>query len=190
MANMLQVRPARAEEAERVAEILEDGKRTIAQFGIEQWQHGYPNIESVKADIATGSCYVAEDADGALVGTLALLSGIDPEYCRARIAWLTDNPCEQDGEAPYLAIHRSATAAEALGRGVMGAMFTAAEQIARDRGALSIRIDTHPGNRAMRGFLAKQGFCEIAPIELTQKGDDETDLTRIAYEKLVTKCAK
>lgn len=185
MADMLQMRHARVEDAARVAEILEDGKRTIAQFGIEQWQHGYPNIESVRADIASGSCYVAEDAAGRLVGTLALLAGVDPEYCRADIPWLTANPGEGADEAPYLAIHRSATAAEALGRGVMGFMFTAAEQVAREHGVQSIRIDTHPGNRAMRGFLTKQHFTEIAPIELTQKGDDEADLGRIAYEKLV-----
>lgn len=183
MADMLQMRPARVEDAARVAEILEDGKRTIAQFGIEQWQHGYPNIESVRADIASGSCFVAEDAAGRLVGTLALLGGIDAEYCRADVGWLTDNPVT--GEAPYLAIHRCATAAEALGRGVMGFMFDQAACIARSTGKQSIRIDTHPGNRAMRSFLTKQGFTELKAFDLTQKGDTETDLTRIAYEKLV-----
>lgn len=185
MANVLQMRPAREEEAARVAEILEDGKRTIAQFGIEQWQRGYPNIESVRADIATGSCYVAQDPSGALVGTLALLGGIDPEYCRAQVPWLTPNPFEGEGEAPYLAIHRSATAAEALGSGVMGFMFDAAEAIARERGARSIRIDTHPGNRAMRGFIAKQGYTEVGVIELEPRAGAEGSRTRIAYEKLI-----
>lgn len=183
MADMLQMRPARVEDAARVAEILEDGKRTIAQFGIEQWQHGYPNIESVRADIASGSCFVAEDAAGRLVGTLALLDGIDAEYCRANVGWLTGNPVT--GEAPYLAIHRCATTAEALERGVMGFMFDQAACIARNAGKQSIRIDTHPGNRAMRSFLAKQGFTELKAFDLTQKDDTETDLTRIAYEKLV-----
>ena len=89
------------------------------------------------------------------------------------------------GEAPYLAIHRCATAAEALERGVMGFMFDRAEAIARSAGKQSIRIDTHPGNRAMRAFLAKQGYTELSAFELTQKGGTETDLTRIAYEKLV-----
>lgn len=185
MANVLQMRPAHAEEAARVAEILEDGKRTIAQFGIEQWQHGYPNLDAVERDIAANACYVAEDADGALLGSLALLGGIDAEYCRAQVGWLTDNPFEGEGTAPYLAIHRCATAAEALERGVMGFMFREAESITRMHGLKSIRIDTHPGNVAMRAFLAKQGFTELSPFELTQKGDQETDLTRIAYEKLV-----
>lgn len=186
MAHELHMRLARAEEAGRVTEILEDGKRSIARFGIEQWQHGYPNRKAVERDIAAGACYVAEDGTGALLGSLALLAGVDAEYCRAQVGWLTDNPFEGAGDAPYLAIHRCATAAEALERGVMGFMFEQAEQIARERGLHSIRIDTHPGNVAMRSFLTKRGFTELSPFELTQKGDTETDLTRIAYEKLVS----
>lgn len=185
MTQQLHMRLARADEAPRVMEILEDGKRSIARFGIEQWQHGYPNLDAVERDIAANACYVAEDADGTLLGSLALLGGIDAEYCRAQVGWLTDNPFEGEGAAPYLAIHRCATAAEALERGVMGFMFREAESIAREHGLKSIRIDTHPGNVAMRAFLSKQGFTELSPFELTQKGDQETDLTRIAYEKLV-----
>lgn len=183
MAFDLEMRLARADEAARVMEILEDGKHSIARFGIEQWQHGYPNLAAVERDIAAGACYVAVDDAGSLLGSLALLDGIDAEYCRAHVGWLTDNPVA--GEAPYLAIHRCATAAEALERGVMGFMFDQAAAIARSQGKSSIRIDTHPGNRAMRAFLIKQGYTELAPFDLTQKGDTEPDLTRIAYERLV-----
>lgn len=179
----LEMRLARADEATRVMEILEDGKRSIARFGIEQWQHGYPNLAAVERDITAGACYVAVDGDDHPLGSLALLDGIDAEYCRANVGWLTGNPVT--GEAPYLAIHRCATAAEALERGVMGFMFDQAACIARNAGKQSIRIDTHPGNRAMRSFLAKQGFTELKAFDLTQKGGTETDLTRIAYEKLV-----
>ena len=185
MTELLTMRRAQPADATRVMEILEDGKRSIARFGIEQWQRGYPNIEGVHADIDAGACYVAADGSSELLGTLALLGGIDAEYCRAQIGWLTSNPFEGEGDAPYLAIHRCATAASALKRGVMAFMFTEAEAIAREAGAHSIRIDTHPGNKAMRGFLTKQGYTEIAPFDLTQKGGTETDLTRIAYEKLV-----
>lgn len=187
MTDSLTMRLARPAEDARVTEILEDGKRSIARFGIAQWQNGYPGIESVRADIARGACYVAEDADGSLLGTLALLDGIDAEYCRAQVPWLTENPFEgEDAElARYLAIHRCATAAAALKRGVMGFMFARSEEIARAQGKASIRIDTHPGNRAMRAFLSKLGYTELGAFDLTQKGAAETDLTRIAFEKLV-----
>lgn len=183
MADLLIMRRAKDDEAARVMEILEDGKRSIARFGIEQWQHGYPNLAGVEDDLAHGFCYVAEDVDGSLLGTLALCRGADPEYSRAALPWLTDNP--RDGKVPYASVHRCATAVEALKRGVMGFLFAEAGRIARSEGLESLRIDTHPGNRAMRSFLSKSGFTEIGPFQLVCKGDTETDLGRIAYEKLL-----
>lgn len=183
MTSELTMRLASPEEAPRVMEILEDGKRSIARFGIEQWQHGYPNIEAVRRDIEAGSCYVAEDAAGTLLGTLALCRGADPEYSIAPVAWQTPNSAEDP--VPYASIHRCATAAAALKRGVMAFMFEQAADIARGEGLLSIRIDTHPGNRAMRSFLVKHGFAEIGPFDLALKGDTEPDVGRIAYERLL-----
>lgn len=169
------IRLARTDEAERVMRVLEDGKRSIARLGIEQWQHGYPDLAAAEGDIAARACWVAEADDGRLLGTLALRFGADPDYEAAGITW-------PNGALPYAAIHRCATAADALGRGVMGTMFAHAEDAARHQGAASIRVDTHPGNTAMRGFLAKQGFTELDAFDLVSHGVP-TDRRRIAYEK-------
>lgn len=184
MTDGLTMRRAVPAEAPRVMEILEDGKRSIARFGIEQWQHGYPDLASVERDLARDACWVAADAAGELVGTLALRFDADPEYVDPGLSWLTPNT-DGAGAPAYAAIHRCATAAGALKRGVMGFMFEAAEGIARAEGRRSLRIDTHPGNLAMRSFLARHGFTELQAFELKTKDDTETDLTRIAYEKLV-----
>lgn len=184
MTEKLTMRLAAPAEAARVMAILEDGKRSIARFGIEQWQHGYPDLASVERDLACDACWVAEDESGALVGTLALRFDSDPEYSAPDLTWLTPNTTP-DGTPTYAAIHRCATAAEALKRGVMGFMFNAAEDIARGAGRTSLRIDTHPGNEAMRSFLTRHGFTELERFELKTKSNDETDLTRITYEKLV-----
>lgn len=184
MTDTLIMRRATPAEAPRVMDILNDGKRAIARFGIAQWQQGYPNIASVEADLAADACWVAVDAAGALVGTLALHAEPDPEYVSPEIAWLTPNT-DADGTPTYLAIHRCATAAGALKRGVMGFMFDEAAQLARAAGRRSLRVDTHPGNVAMRAFLERHGFTQIQEFELKTKGDAETDLTRIAYERLV-----
>lgn len=184
MSSDLIMRRATAADAERVLEILEDGKRSIARFGIEQWQQGYPNSASVAADIAHDACWIAEDASSAPLGTLALRFDEDPEYLDPAIPWLT--PATAPGADPaYAALHRCATAASALRRGVMGFMFSEAERLAREAGRASVRIDTHPGNRAMRSFLARRGYTELVAFELKTKGGAEVDLTRIAYEKLV-----
>ena len=183
MEDTLTMRRATASEATRVMEILDDGKRSIARFGIEQWQHGYPDLASVEQDIALGACHVAATAAGELVGTLALRLDLDRDYAASGIDWLTANPSEEP--VPYAAIHRCATAEAALKRGVMAFLFASAKDLARRAGRSSIRIDTHPGNLAMRSFLAKQGFSELSAFKLSTKGDAETDIVRIAYEKLL-----
>lgn len=177
------MRSATPADAERVLAVLEDGKRSIARFGIPQWQHGYPNIDVVNRDIAEGACHVAVDETGTVLGALSLCLGVDQDYVGADLAWLTENPT--DAPVPYATIHRCATAEAALKRGVMAFMFAEAEAAAREAGRLSMRIDTHPGNIAMRSFLDKTGFTELGPFEITAKGAEETDVVRIAYEKLL-----
>lgn len=183
MTNQLTMRKAHANEAMRVMEIINDGKKAIAKLGIEQWQFGYPNLEGITADIANGYCYVAEDADGALLGTLALCAGSDPEYSQADIPWITHETATEP--VPYAAIHRCASAHEAAHKGVATFMFTQAEVIARAHGKKSIRIDTHPKNVRMRSFLPKLGYTELGGFDLKTKNNGETDLYRIAYEKLL-----
>ncbi len=181
MQELLTMRRAAAVEAERVMDIIEDGRRSIAALGIAQWQFGYPDLASIERDIAHGFCYVAQDPAGELLGTCALCTGADAEYAQADVPWLT---ASVDGE-PYVAIHRCATSERARKRGVMGFMFDAAADLARAWGKRSLRIDTHPGNVRMRGFLAKHGFTELGAFELATKDNGETDLVRIAYEKLI-----
>lgn len=176
------MRRAEAADTDRVLAILEDGKRQIAGLGIDQWQGGYPDRAAVEQDIDAGTCWIAEDAAGAAVGTLALVFDADASYEQARVPWLTASGA---GTPAYAAIHRCATASRALGRGVMGSMFEQAAAIARAAGRSGIRIDTHPGNRAMRGFIAKQGYTEVGVIELEPRAGAEGSRTRIAYEKLI-----
>ena len=173
----LNIRRARGDEVAAVMAVIEDGKRSIARLGIEQWQHGYPDAAAIEDDIAAGACWVAESGDGKLLGTHALLFGADEDYEASDIAWLNDG-------CPYAAIHRCATAADALGHGVMSALFAHAQEVARERAVASIRIDTHPGNTTMRAFLGKQGFTELEAFDLVSHGVP-ADRRRIAFEKLL-----
>ncbi|MBY4798258.1 DUF3267 domain-containing protein [Collinsella sp. AGMB00827] len=165
-----------------VLSVLEDGRRSIARLGIDQWQDGYPGTPEAETDIACGSCIVAEDRRGTIVGTLALKLDADPDYEAAPIAWLP-TPAGAP-EVPYAAIHRCATAEHALGKGVMGALFSAAAELAQRAGKTSIRVDTHPGNIAMRAFLMRQGFLELEPFDLVSHGGG--DPRRIAFERPIS----
>lgn len=178
----LSMRLAKPEDCGRVLEVLDDGRRAIAQLGISQWQDGYPEPAVVEEDIQLGACYVAEDTEHGIVGTLALRLDRDADYLAAdSLGWLTLDP--DAGDPPYASVHRCAVAEGMAGQGVMSFMFSQVKAIVREAGRESIRIDTHPGNTAMRGFLASQGFAEIGPFELvTHAGSDPA---RVAYEKRV-----
>ena len=172
-------------EAAAVMEVLDGGRAAIAQLGLEQWQHGYPNLDSVTADITAGRCLVAEDtASGALLGTCALCLERDADYtaaAQAGVPWLTDSFVDP---VPYAAVHRCATAAAARRRGVMAALIADVSARALAAGRVSLHMDTHPDNVRMRGFLASQGFTELGAFEMVDHAVP-TDTLRIAYEKML-----
>lgn len=188
MAPGFTIRRAREDEAAAVFDVLEDGRRAIARLGIEQWQHGYPDLSVVRADIEAGACWVAEggpETGGALMGTCAICLGRDADYVAAEqqgVRWLTEDP--GTGEPPYLAVHRCAVAAGDGRRGVMGALLLSAVHRCRQEGRRGIRMDTHPGNVRMRGFLAKQGFTELGPYHMVDH-PEPGDAVRIAYERVL-----
>lgn len=42
------IRNAMPNEAERIMEIIDSAKSSLRALGIDQWQDGYPNLESTK----------------------------------------------------------------------------------------------------------------------------------------------
>lgn len=176
------MRKATDADADTVLAILQDGVRAIAELGIEQWQHGYPNREAVDIDIAARQSWICEDAEsGAPLGTLALSFGYEADYNSPTERWLTpENP-----DAPaYAVIHRTAVSRAAARRGVMSFLFAGAEREARAAGRKSVRVDTHPGNVRMRALCEKLGYTLCGEHLLTPHGD-EVDRVRLGYEKLL-----
>ncbi len=176
----LSIRRATDADIAVVEEVLLEGKAAIAELGISQWQSAaYPSRADVANDIAAGSCYVAEDGTGAVLGTISLSFDGDETYDAIEGAWLTKST---SASARYGTIHRTAVRRTAARRGVMSTLFREAERIAQERGAESVRADTHPGNTPMRRLLERMGFSECGTIRLIR---DDPDPERVAYEKLV-----
>lgn len=175
------VRRTEWRDIDAVAAVLADGKRSLAELGISQWQWGdYPGRADVEADVEEGISYLAEDRDGRIAATAALSFAGDGNYAAIEGAWL----CEPEGpEVRYGTLHRTASSRANARQGAMKAIFLAAEDIARDRGALSLRVDTHPLNAPMRSLLGRLGYAECGLITLA--GDDP-DPVRVAYEKPLT----
>ncbi len=174
------LRPTTSADIARVMEILADGRASLADLGIDQWQNGYPNREMVEDDVARGIGYVVEDGRGRLLATCAIDLGGEPTYDAIDGAWLTTSTSY---EPRYAAIHRVAVSRDVLRGGLGRFMFCEAERIARSRGAESVRVDTHSGNVRMRALLESLGYRECGIIFLDNP--NEATPERVAFEKLL-----
>lgn len=175
---------ATGEHVGRMCEITEQAKRQLRGLGIDQWQKGYPSRAVWEQDVADGCTYLALDK-GAVQGVFAFKADPDPSYAVIDGAWLTSN--DNGTSAGYASLHRVCVADESKGKGVAGALFSFAFDLARAQGLESVRIDTHPGNLPMRRAIEKAGFRFCGEIRLAE-GPEQGDI-RIAFEKTLA-CAE
>ena len=84
--------------------------------------------------------------------------------------WLAD--------VPYVVVHRLAVADEVKRRGVAVRFMSSVEELARDRGVTSFRVDTNYDNFYMLRIFDKLGFTYCGEVRY------DSGLRR-AYEKLL-----
>ncbi len=172
----VQIRKSEIEDIPEIMEIIGQAADSLKRQGVDQWQDGYPNEETIKADIAKNISYVActtESGQERIVGTAAI--SFEPESVYAGIY-----DGEWRAEAPYAVIHRIATLENRKGQGIAGHLMNHARQLCRMRGVEWIRIDTHRDNRVMQSFLEKQGFERRGSIRL------KSGAHRFGYDRKIT----
>ena len=168
------VRRARPGDLDRIAEIYEEAKRTIAALGIDQWQDGYPNRETAGEDCAAGISAVICEGE-TVAGVCVLIPDGEPTYDVIEDGeWLTGSE-----NRAYMTVHRIAVDTAFRGTGAAALLLKHAEEEAARAGLGSVRIDTHEGNVVMRRMLGKNGYLPCGIIHL-ENGD-----RRVAYEKRI-----
>lgn len=144
----------------------------MRRLGIDQWQNGYPDRNSVLADVEAGVGYVMCEAD-TVIACGAVIFGTDPNYARIEDGeWITDG-------SDYVVVHRLAVADGFKHRGMATRFMCQVEEMARMRGTGSFRIDTHRDNLYMQSMLDTLGFTFCGVIYVS----DGTP--RRAYEKVL-----
>ena len=159
------------EQLDKGADLIGQGRAYLKSQGIDQWQGGYPNRDSVQQDIAAGKGYFLTDGKQQMAYLCLDLDG-EPAYNEIKGTWLT--PVTE----PYLVIHRLAFDAEFRGQGLAVQVFALAEQFAAERGIKSIKVDTDGDNKIMQHLMKKAGFTYCGTIWF-QGGD------KLAYEKQI-----
>ncbi|WP_304054812.1 GNAT family N-acetyltransferase [Levilactobacillus namurensis] len=171
------LRQATMADLPQIEAIIRDGRQLLAAQEIDQWQGTYPNTAVLVDDIHQGWTVVLEE-DQEILGTAAIIPGVDPTYQQIEGQWLTK-------QAPYLAIHRVAVSAHHHGRGLAGELFQRLfAQIDQAETIESIRIDTHPQNMAMQHIIKKNGFTPTGKIDLSGMGPEMSGVQDFAYERV------
>ena len=158
---------AKTNQVDEILEIIEQTKIIFKNKGIDQWQNGYPNRDSIINDINNNSGYVYLDND-IVLGYFYIMYENEITYENIYEGdWLTNKP--------YFTIHRLTVNANCRRQGIASEMFKFISELAKIKN-LNIRVDTHNDNKPMKTLLLKSGFKYCGIIELKDKA------LRNAYE--------
>lgn len=167
----MELRKAKLSDLPAITAIYEDAKEALKAQGIDQWQDGYPNEESARADIESGTSYVLADECG-VFATACLAFGHEPTYdVVLGGAW--------QAEGSYGFLHRVAVSGARKRSGAASRFFEELRRQAGERGIKILRGDTHQDNAAMQRTMEKNGFSRCGII-LLEDGSE-----RVAYECLL-----
>lgn len=151
------LRKANSNEIPTIWEILQFAIAQRKADGSDQWQDGYPNVQSIETDLANGDAYVLEENDTILLYA-AIIFGDDPAYNHIDGAWKTNQP--------YVVLHRVAVAPIAKGKGVATSFFKLVEELAIQNNYFSIRMDTNFDNVAMLKIVEKLAYHYCGEVQM------------------------
>ena len=127
---------------------------TMTSQGILQWNAHYPNRETFLRDLERKELFVCEEDTG-IVGVVVVSEFKDVEY--ESVEWLTP-----DGGNVY--IHRLAVHPEYQGLGYARKLMDFAETMAREKDAISVRLDTFSQNKRNQRFYEQRGYVRLGDI--------------------------
>lgn len=151
-------------------DFINEAKALLKSRGVDQWQRGYPNEDTIRSDIAGQRGYFLM-SEGRYLAYMCIDFDGEPAYDGLNGHWLNN-------DSPYGVLHRLAIGADSRGKGLATVSFKLAEELMQSRGVGSFRVDTDEDNAVMKHLLAKNGFTYCGTIWFDNS-------VKIAYEKLL-----
>lgn len=150
----MRIVPAEPSDAPAVMDLLTLCMEDLLSRGIHQWDHLYPDISFVEADVRAGSLHLVRE-DGRCIGCVSLDDEQPEAY--AALPW----NCAT-GRA--MVIHRLAVHPERQGHGIGRMLMDHAENHARENGFSCIRLDTYTGNPRALAMYARRGYRQAGQV--------------------------
>ena len=150
------IRKAEISDLENIMKMYNSCVGGMLKNGIDQWDESYPNTEIISDDLKLGSYFVAE-LNGKIVGGVNIDKQQDPTYLN--INW-------KDNSNQFLVVHRLGVQEEHWGDGIGKALMMFSEELVKEHGLSSIRLDTYSGNPKAMEFYLRLGYNELGTIDL------------------------
>lgn len=161
------LQPADRKEAEKAMALIDEAKEFLKSQGIDQWQTGYPDMETIIGDLAHGRGYFIGEGSSAAAYLCIDFAG-EASYETLQGSWKSD--------LPYAVVHRMAISGAYRGHGIASIAFQLIEELCIQKGIYSVRVDTDEKNAIMRHVLEKNGFDYCGTIWFDNS-------VKYAYEK-------
>jgi GNAT superfamily N-acetyltransferase len=155
---------------ERIWQIILQAKEQMRRMNSRQWQDGYPAVENIASDIENDYGYVL-CKDSYVIAYGAVIFDGEPAYSDIHGKWLTD--------LPYVVVHRLAVADEVKNRGIATLFMQKVQELTKQKGIGSFRVDTNFDNLYMQKILFALDFTYCG--EIFYNGNQ-----RRAYEKILS----
>jgi len=137
---------------------------------IDQWDESYPNTEIIIEDLIAQSYFVALE-NGVIIGGINIDQNQDKTYLE--IDW-------EDKSDSFLVVHRLGVKEEFWNKKIGKELMLFTENLVKERGLKSIRLDTYSGNPKAMEFYRRLGYTELGTIDL--KPDKEK---YYCFEKII-----
>ncbi|OPB86138.1 GNAT family N-acetyltransferase [Elizabethkingia ursingii] len=170
MEEEIRFRQAEEKDKDIIWGILQQAIERRKNDGSNQWQDGYPNLQTVENDIAKDQGYVLTLNDE-VITYAALIFNDEPAYENIKGEWLTNGD--------FMVVHRVAVSDKAAGKGIVKKFFGTLDDFARSKKVYSIKVDTNFDNLAMLAILEKLGYVYCGEVVFRESA-------RKAFEKVLT----
>jgi GNAT superfamily N-acetyltransferase len=150
------IRKANKIDLDNIMKMYKSCVKGMLENGIDQWDDTYPNTEIISEDLNVGTYYVAE-IDGTIIGGVNIDQNQDSTYLE--INW-------KDKSDSFLIVHRLGVKEEFWNKKIGKKLMLFTENLAKERGLKSIRLDTYSGNPKAMAFYTKLGYTELGAINL------------------------
>ena len=134
-----------------ITEMINEAKKVMIDSGIDQWDELYPTINDVRCDIKNDELIIMRKG-GKLAGCYTLNEKADTAYNYGE--W-------KDTDGKYMVVHRLVVNPKYQGLGYAKVIMKHVEEVVKNSGATSIRLDTFTKNPVLNNLYRELGFTYV-----------------------------